>query len=86
MGRRKLFLTTEIFVEFAKATTYRGGFSRRFLVIERPLPDDTRVVGMNADDPFMLQLILESDTWEEHEPMPVQLPPVFQTVFDEETK
>lgn len=84
-GRRKLPLTADVFIEFSKAVKHRAGFSRRFRVKENPLPDDARIVGVGGDG-HMLALIIESDTWQQDDPIAIQLPPVFETVFDEEPK
>lgn len=83
MGQRKLFITTELLTSLVTVSKQNSGFSRRFRIVSGALPDDVRVVAVEADDPFMLRLILESNEWETCEPMAVQLPPIFETVFDD---
>lgn len=86
-----LDLTSELFVEFAKACKGQG-LSRRFIVKQNPLPDDAEIVRIQLRDPYephTLRLYVQSESFAEVEEgaTPPELPLViFETVIDEDTR
>lgn len=83
-------LTAELFLEFSKAC--KDGPPRRFMVKENPLPDDVKIISIEAfwDRPrFTLALVLASESFEDvpEGVTPPEVPRLlFETIYDECTE
>jgi hypothetical protein len=86
-----LDLSTELFVEFSKASGMRGGLTRSFVVAENPLPDDAEVVAVEAHEVYamgalpLLRLHIKSESYAEvaEGETPPELPLViYRTIYE----
>jgi hypothetical protein len=82
-------LTADLFLEFSKVC--KDGPPRRLVVKENPLPDDAKIISIEAfwdRPPFTLALLLTSEAFADvpEGQTPPEVPDIwFETVYDEVT-
>lgn len=79
-----LLISTELLIDLLNGM--KGGFSGRYKVTENAIPNDAVVVGCRRYDDETIQIIIESDDFDEiedGEDLPILEPPWFEAVQDD---